>query len=111
MPAQILSVCVGVWMMAAPAVLGYAGAARMNDHIIGPLVIAFGTMAAWEFMRQVRWVNFALGLWLLLSAWVLREGHPAQWNGAACGAVLLLLALQKGIYRPERFSGGWASLR
>ena len=66
--AQIINVILGVWLMAAPDVIGYTGPARTNDRIIGPLAVSCAVIALWEVTRPMRWGNLALGVWLLLVA-------------------------------------------
>jgi hypothetical protein len=43
---RLLTVAVGIWLMAAPAVLGYAGTPATSDRIAGPVVAAIGIVAA-----------------------------------------------------------------
>jgi hypothetical protein len=46
--AQLINALLGMWLMAAPAVLGYIGPARTNDRIIGPLAAGAALIAIWE---------------------------------------------------------------
>ena len=109
--AQIVNVILGVWLLIAPAVLGYGDPARTNDRIVGPLAAAVATIAAWEVTRAVRWVNLVLGLWLFAAPWLLGYEADAMFNAMIVGLVLAACALVRGDYRPERFGRGWAALR
>ena len=96
--------------MAAPAVLGYGGAAQTNDRVVGPVAATFAVVAIWQATRSLRWVNLAAGLWLLAAPWVLGYGETAPTvNSLAVGVVLAALALVKGEVT-RRFGGGWRSL-
>jgi hypothetical protein len=96
----------GVWLMAAPAVLGSRGAAAGNDQLVGALVVTFAVIGFGEAARAARLVNVPLGVWLLVAPWVLSGAGPAApWNDLAVGAAVLLLSLRRGRVK-ERF-GSW----
>lgn len=108
--ARLANTAVGLWLMAAPAVLGYSGSAATNDRIVGPLAATFAIVAIWEVTRALRWANLALGLWLLAAPWIL-GGYPADAivNSMAAGALLALFSLVRGKIRQE-YAGGWSAL-
>lgn len=107
--ARVLGVMLGVWLMVAPAVLDYAGPARVNDRIVGPLVVAFAFVAIWEVVRPLRWVNLALGLWLVVAPWALGYELVPTLNSTAVGLLLIPLSTVRGKVE-QRFGGGWSSL-
>ena len=107
--AQIINALLGIWLMAAPAVLGVSDAATTNDRIVGPIVAAFATVAAWEVTRPLRWVNLPLGLWLVLAPWVLGYGTASTANSMVVGAVIVALSLVKGKIG-TRYGGGWRTV-
>jgi hypothetical protein len=108
--AQLINLAIGIWLMAAPAVLpGSVKAAEVNDRIVGPLAATFACVAIWEVTRGCRWVNLPLGLWLLISPMALGlSGYDAA-NSVLCGIALAGLACIGGPVR-GRFGGGWSSL-
>src|SRR5690606_20916580 len=63
---QVIVALVGVYLMFAPWLLDYDGAPEKIDRFIGPLVASFATMAAWEVLRNVRWINLLLAIVLAL---------------------------------------------
>jgi hypothetical protein len=95
--------------MAAPAALGYAGPARVNDRIVGPVAAGVAAVAVWEATRPFGRANLALGLWLVLAPWVLGYGWTALVNSTLVGVLLMGFALVSGKAR-DRFGGGWSSL-
>jgi hypothetical protein len=107
--AQVVSALLGVWLMAAPAILIYDGAARTSDRIVGPLVAAIGFVAIWEVTRPLRWLNLVLGAWLLLAPWLVGYDLTPKLNSLVVGAILLSLARMGGKLK-QRYSGGWQSL-
>ncbi len=109
--AHFINAALGIWLMAAPAVLGYAAPAQTNDRIIGPVIATFAIVAWWEATRPAgRW-NLPLGIWLLLAPWVLGYGGTtAIVHSLVVGALVAGLSLVRGQYRPEKFGGGWSAL-
>lgn len=107
--AQLGNALLGIWLMAAPAVLHYAGAASVNDRIVGPLAAACAIIALSEVTRPVRWVNVALGLWLIVAPWIWGAPYRGAVNDVVVGLLLALCALVRGTHT-QRVGGGWASL-
>lgn len=107
---RLFSLVVGIWLMAAPAVLGYAGLARQNDRICGPLIATFAITALWEVTRGLRWMNLVFGFWLMLAPLLL---HYPAWtpvvNSVVCSLVLIWAAVVPGKIE-HRFAGGWGAL-
>jgi hypothetical protein len=107
--AQLMSVVLGIWLMAAPAVLGYGGPAATADRIVGPLVASFAAIAVWEATRAVRWANLVLAMWLLLAPLVLGYGARPAVNSLTTAVLLCALAVVRGRAR-HCFGGGWSAL-
>lgn len=107
--ARYINIVLGIWVMAAPAVLGYGGAAATNDRIVGPLVITFATVAIWEATRQLRRANIVCGAWLLVAPWLLGFPTVATLNSTLVGAAVMGLALIQGEIT-GRYGGGWSRL-
>ncbi len=109
MKARFAAAALGLWLMAAPSILGYDDPARMNDHVVGPIVASFAFIAVWEVMRGVGRVNLVLAAWLLVAPWVLGYEITAAVNSTVVALCLLLLASVGGSVT-QSFGGGWASL-
>jgi hypothetical protein len=107
--AQLAAAAVGLWLMAAPAVLAYGDPARTSDRIVGPLIASVAIVAASEVTRGVRWANLPLAFWLLAVPWILGYETRAALNGTGAGLAVAALACVPGRTR-NRFGGGWASL-
>lgn len=104
-----MNAAVGLWLMAAPAVLGYGGAARTNDRIVGPVAAAVAVIAVWEASRSLRWANVGAGLWLVLAPWFLDYGALPLLHSTAAGFVLMTFAVIPG-RMTARLGGGWGAL-
>lgn len=107
--ARLLNICLGVWLMASPSVLGYAGWARTISTIVGALSASFACIAIWEVTRPLRWANAALGVSLLVAVWALGSESDVATNGTIVGLLMLALALVRGEVK-EMYGGGWSSL-
>ncbi len=109
-PIASFAAIVGVWLMAAPDVLDYGGAALMNDRIIGPILVTMAVCAIWEVLRALRWVNALCGAWLLAAPWLLGVEHDAaRINSMVCGVLAFALSLSKGKQK-RPYGGGWRAL-
>jgi hypothetical protein len=107
--ANLVSVSLGSWLMAAPAVLGYGGTAAMDDRIAGPVAVACGLIALHEVTRSLLRVTVVVGGWLVVAPWLFGFGLPALLNSTAVGILLCCGALI-GNGRRQGIGGGWASL-
>lgn len=107
--AALCNVAVGVWLMAAPGVLGYGAPAATSDRVLGPLVATFAGVAVCQSVRSARWANLPLGIWLVFAPWVLGYGPPAAVNGVLSGLVVSALSIPRGRVT-HRFGGGWAGV-
>lgn len=108
---QLAVFALGVWLMFAPAVLGYTGsAAATSDRLAGPAIAAVAFVAASAITRSLRWLNAPAALWLLVGPWVLGYPTAAAVNSVVVG-VLVGLLTPLGKPDPGRFGGGWSVLR
>jgi nucleoside-diphosphate-sugar epimerase len=83
---------IGVLLMLTRLLFDTEGAAADNDHVVGALVVTFSIMALAEVARPLRFVNVALGAWLLAAPWLL-TGYSGVGMGVAILAGLLLISL------------------
>jgi len=93
----LVSIGLGLWLMLAPYVLGSRAQAAHNDHLVGALIVTVVMLALAEVGRAARFVNVALGAWVIVSPWLL-EGATASavWNDGIVGALVILLSFRRG---------------
>lgn len=113
---RLVNTALGLWLIVAPAVLGYStthAAASANDRIVGPLVMSAAIVAIWPELRPLRWVNAVFGGWMIIAPWLLRivTEHPvsATVNDVVVGILLVVVARIRGPLDDE-FGGGWRSI-
>jgi hypothetical protein len=107
--AQLAAALLGVWLMAAPSLLGYPDPARLHDRIAGPLVASVAFVAAWEVARGLRRANLVAGAWLLAAPLVLGYGRLEALHSLVIGIAVIGLACLGGRVT-QRFGGGWRAL-
>jgi hypothetical protein len=109
--ARLTAVAVAVWLMAAPAVLGYGDPAQSNDRIVGPIAGAFAFVACWEILMAMRWPTVPLGAWLVLAPVALGYDAAEAWiSSMICGTLIVATAFV-GHDVSDDFGGGWRSVR
>lgn len=109
--AQVVNTILGLWLMAAPAVLGHAGQPLGKfDRAIGPAVAAVSFVAVAQISRSVRWLTMPLAAVLLVVPWILDAPTASKVNSVVVAAAMLLLA---PLGRPDqrRYGNGWSTLR
>jgi hypothetical protein len=103
-----LSVLAGLWVLVSPFILGYSdqsmadeNSALWNDVVLGIAVAVLGAIMFFTSARYgwVGWISAILGLWLLISPWVLNfsDNNSALWNNVVFGVVAIVL-------------GGWSAM-
>jgi len=96
--ATIINILLGIWVLISPWVLAFSFPAQLwNDVAVGGLIIILsGIQLAAPWRNQgIAWINFLLGLWLIISGFVL--GPPAQptyfWNQVIVGIVVAIVSI------------------
>jgi hypothetical protein len=101
-----VSTALGIWLMAAPAVLGVSGRAADSNHLAGALVVTWAVIAFGEVARPARLLNISIGMWIAFSPWMLSGATDVSWwTDLIVGILLVVLSLERG--RIEEQFGGW----
>ncbi|HEV2124351.1 MAG TPA: vitamin K epoxide reductase family protein, partial [Chloroflexota bacterium] len=102
----MLSALIGMWLMAAPDVLGTQGSAGNSNHLVGATIVVVSVICMAEVARAGRFLNLALGAWTVVAPWVLAGASDvALWSSVLSGLAVMVLSLPRGPMR-ERY-GGW----
>lgn len=107
--AQALVMTCGIWLMAAPDVLGFDAPMAHSDYIAGPLLVTIGGIAIWGIGRPARWAAIPVGVWLLVAPWILSSPLTGTISSSTTGVVAILMALVRG-RTTWSFGGGWSAL-
>lgn len=99
-----LNTLLGIWLIISPFVLAafdHLGPARVNNVVVGAMVAIVGLVGAESFARSgLSWLNIFLGIWLIISPFVLGfagHGSSAMWNNIIVGIAVGLLALIRSV--------------
>lgn len=110
MAARMVTVAVGVWLMFAPAVLGYSTPAEHVDRIAGPIAAGLAFVALWEVLHTLRWATIPVGVFLVVAPMVFwYSSWAAVANSVACGLVIAGAGLVRGALA-HRYGGGWLAV-
>jgi hypothetical protein len=96
--ASGLDALAGVWLLISPFVIGFASltSAMTNNVICGAVVIVLAVTRFAGASRQawLSWINCLIGLWTLISPWVLGFAgyRAATTNNVIIGIVIAVLA-------------------
>lgn len=81
----------GAWLFFSPFIIGYTQtAAASNAYVIGIAVVLFAILALIDMRVWEEWVNLVLGVWLVISPFVLgySELVGATWNHVIVGLLI-----------------------
>jgi len=91
-----LNLLIGIWLFISPWVIGFAGAdfgASWNAWILGVAIVVFSAIAVslpqvWEEV-----VNILLGIWMVVSSWVIGvASRAAETNAVIVGLLVIMFA-------------------
>lgn len=102
--ASWINLILGIWLLISPGVLHVDGVLMNNNMACGVLAV----LAAIWGLIVVRdnhlpgWVSLAIGLWVLVSPWVLavEGGSVALANNGLCGSVMSIFAVLRLLPAP-----------
>ncbi len=95
-----LVVIAGIWTIISPFILGFSSAATplYNNVIVGIVLVVLGAWAALSHAvtteRTLDWINVIVGIWLLISPFVLAFSAMTNpmWNNVIVGIITIILA-------------------
>lgn len=111
MRARIVTVALGLWLMASPPILHYAGTgADTIDRIVGPVVVMIGVLSLREVTRVARYALFLPALFLMLAPWFLRYPPNVELVNEELVAIAITVCAAVPGQLSQRTGGGWLGL-
>lgn len=108
--AQVITACLGIFLMAAPGVFDLRQPAADQFHIFGPMITTFAVVSWWEATRRVCTWNTPIGAWLLISPIFLDYASSTSiYLAIGTGIAVGVLSRIKG-RTGKRYGGGWRAL-
>lgn len=99
----------GLWLLISPWVLAYRmeASATWNAVIVGALIVAVALFELFRIRAWEEWTSVALGVWLLISPWLLGFSAvgSAMWTAVIVGLAVAVLALWA--LGTDKELGGW----
>jgi uncharacterized membrane protein len=92
MREQAAIACLGIWLTAAPPVLGLAGPARSLEQVAGPIITTLAVVAVSDVARPLRWVTLAFAILFAALSIV-----PPFFSLAGTANVLVILIVLTGL--------------
>lgn len=88
----------GIWLFISPWAIEYVEThvyAAWSAWIAGAAIAAFAIAEIYKMRLWEEWVTLALGLWTLVSPWVLAfaSNREAMRNSVVVGALVVILAI------------------
>jgi SPW repeat-containing protein len=69
---DVANLILGAFLFLSPWIFGFdAGTASTNAMIAGIVIAVLAIAALWAFAVWEEWLNLIVGLWVLISPWVL----------------------------------------
>jgi hypothetical protein len=92
--ADIANLYLGGFLSMSPNMLGFeSGPENVNAHLVGVAIIALAMAAIYARLDLEEWLNLGLGLWLVVSPWVLHfDSGAAKDAHVIVGALVSALA-------------------
>ena len=107
--ASGINLILGLWLIIAPFVLGFAAANRgseWNNIAVGMIVAIIAAIRIWggRSAGWLSWVNVALGLWLIISPWIYGNSGVASilWDDIIVGAIIVVLGAWSALATESR---------
>ncbi|MDP3674702.1 MAG: NAD-dependent epimerase/dehydratase family protein [Novosphingobium sp.] len=99
------SILLGIFLMLTRVLLGNESEMANSDHVVGALVITVAIIATAEVARALRFVNIALGAWLVAAPFLLTGvGNLGAFVSVVAGVVLVGISLPRGERSAEHYA-------
>ncbi len=101
-----INLVLGIWLIISPFLLGHSDVSFWNQIIVGLIIAVLAAIRAFGAYDApwMSWVNVALGIWLIISPWVLGYSVVASalWNDVIVGVLVIVLGAWSAMASPVR---------
>jgi len=101
--ASGINVIAGLWLIISPFLLGFSGGAATNAIIVG-IVVAVLSLVHSMSTTEASWigyVNTILGVWLIVTAFMMMATAAVFWNSLILGIIVGGLAVWSASSHPS----------
>jgi len=93
----VVTALVGVWVMMGPQIFAIEGYLANSFHVFGALTVTISIISWAEVARALRYVLILIGLWMIISPWILTNSIPnVEINSVIVGVLLVILSFRRG---------------
>jgi len=87
---DVYILAVGLLLALSPLLIAYVHRVASEDiWITGVIVVITSAAATFAFFEWEEWINLALGIWLIVSPWVLGFAHTKGMHISIGGGILI----------------------
>ena len=89
-----VNLLLGIWVIISPFVLGIYAPKGIWNNVITGVVVGVLAIIRWSMHQSGwSWVNLILGIWLVISPFVLFLSGAAMWNNVILGILICAFSL------------------
>lgn len=102
-----VNILLGIWILISPFILTFALPRAIWNNVVTGIVVGILAIIRLSVPNQAgwSWINALLGLWLIISPFVLMFAHGnALWNNVILGIIVAAFALSNTTSREERLA-------
>ena len=89
-----VNILLGIWMIVSPFVLGFHSSKAIWTNVVTGVVVGILAIIRWRIHQPGwSWSNLILGIWLVISPFVLFLSGAAMWNNVILGIIIGAFAL------------------
>lgn len=93
----VVTLCIGIWLLATPHVLGIVGTVDVTNRIMGASIIAASIVSMSEVWRSLRYIIVLFGIFVGIAPWMSSDMHTlSNWNSTLMGLLLVNLSIPRG---------------
>ena len=84
-----INIMLSIWVIVSPFVLAsHSSKAIWNNVVVGAVVGILALIGWGTHQTGWSWLNLILGMWLVISQFVLFLSGPAMWNNVVLGIII-----------------------
>jgi hypothetical protein len=89
-----VNMLLGIWVIISPFVFGIHGPKGIWNNVITGAVVGVLAIVRWSMHQSGwSWLNLILGIWLVISPFVLFLSGAAMWNNVILGILICAFSL------------------
>jgi SPW repeat len=95
-----VNILLGIWVIVSPFVLAFHSPKAVWSNVITGAVIGILALIRWSMHQPGwSWLNLILGIWLVISPFVLFASGVAMWNNVIVGIIIAASALTNTYFK------------